>query len=334
MVSFFIYGELKGTIKGPFFYNYVEYQLVDTSRKELYPHDKTCPYREFIVHVWYPTQQRNKLFPLIIFSHGLGGDYNGLNYTWLCENLVSYGYIVVSISHSYACKPIQFLDGNNIEYLFPVPLLHFQQGDYFSNEIITWFFDIRYTIDQFEKYNQDQKSLLYNMIDTSKIITAGHSFGGSAAVQACRQDDRVKAVINFDGPLYGANALSPFTKPALFIMGLFEHSQNIVSVPEVLLKALIWSWHLKGNVIPEINILYEKMLKDICIVTITKIIHEMFSDAAYELSSVFNALVREPVSAHNIIISYVHMFLNYYIKQENNILLERNDISGITQQIK
>src|SRR5579872_1654938 len=111
--------------------NFFEYCIVDTSRKELYPHATSHPYRTCMMHVWIPNPSIHfckEKYPLILFSHGLGGTYNGMTYTNLCKNIASHGYVVASVSHTYACKPIQFPDGTQSPYLFPSVAVHFQSN--------------------------------------------------------------------------------------------------------------------------------------------------------------------------------------------------------------
>ncbi len=50
-------------------------------------------------------------FPVTTFSHGLGG--SGFEYTLLIEDLVSHGYVVASIEHTYMAKAIWFPDGGS-----------------------------------------------------------------------------------------------------------------------------------------------------------------------------------------------------------------------------
>jgi len=45
--------------------------------------------------VWLPEQPGER--PLILFSHGSGGDYR--NYLWFIESLVQHGYIVAALNH-------------------------------------------------------------------------------------------------------------------------------------------------------------------------------------------------------------------------------------------
>jgi hypothetical protein len=56
-----------------------------------------------------PVANGSRLFPLIVFSHGLGSA--GFNYTCLIEDLVSRGYVVASIEHTYTALAVWFPDG-------------------------------------------------------------------------------------------------------------------------------------------------------------------------------------------------------------------------------
>jgi hypothetical protein len=49
-----------------------------------------------------PAAKSRAQFPAVIFFHGAGS--TGFNYTSLIENLVSRGYVVASIEHTYAAK--------------------------------------------------------------------------------------------------------------------------------------------------------------------------------------------------------------------------------------
>lgn len=55
------------------------------------------------------------------------------------------------------------------------------------------------------------------MFDFSAIGIFGHSFGGSAAIEAARQHDNFRAVVNLDGFLFGSNWNKPFKTPSLFV---------------------------------------------------------------------------------------------------------------------
>ena len=53
-----------------------------------------------------PVASRRTPFPVVTFSHGVGG--KGFAYTVLIEHLVSHGYVVASIEHTYMAKAVWF----------------------------------------------------------------------------------------------------------------------------------------------------------------------------------------------------------------------------------
>jgi len=53
-------------------------------------------------------------FPVILFSHG--GSWTSFGYTALIEDLVSHGYVVAAIEHTYEAAAVVFADGKVISY--------------------------------------------------------------------------------------------------------------------------------------------------------------------------------------------------------------------------
>jgi hypothetical protein len=56
-----------------------------------------------------PVAKNPKRFPVVILSHGIGGTSFG--YTSLIEELVSHGYVVAAIEHTYTASAVAFSDG-------------------------------------------------------------------------------------------------------------------------------------------------------------------------------------------------------------------------------
>jgi predicted dienelactone hydrolase len=56
-----------------------------------------------------PVDKSPKSFPVVLFSHGLGSI--GFAYTSLIEDLVSHGYVVASIEHTYTAMAVVFPNG-------------------------------------------------------------------------------------------------------------------------------------------------------------------------------------------------------------------------------
>ena len=294
----------------------VAYHLIDDQRKELYTNDPVHPWRELMVRVWYPVNTMR--YPLLIFSHGLGGKFNGDTYTTLCEACVKAGYIVVTISHSYACKPIHFSDGRVTTHSFSSVAQAYLSG----REMELWEADGEYVLDQCHKYNGDENSFLYNRIDVNNIGMFGHSYGGSLAVQMCRKDDRVKAAINLDGPLRGKNSTVPFGKPLLFIVGgLLPY--NFISMPREVYNDIGWSYCMYSKELSVINAFGCQMNSDVYKVVIDGIRHTTFSDEIFSQHTLLDESLIDPVLAQAIINSYIIDFFDVYLKGKKSYLLDQ-----------
>lgn len=299
-------------------YDFVEYRVIDTSRQELYPHDAAHPYREFMMHVWIPIVYA-KQCPLILFSHGLGDNFNGMTYTKLCEYCVSRGYVVASVSHTYGCKPIQLSDGRIAEYLFPTRI-HYQSNKHmFDIEADIWREDMLCALNECVRQNMSEDSVLYNTIDMSRIGVMGHSLGGSAAIALARQDNRISAVINLDGPLYGTDIMQPIHQPLMVIIGSSVESSSAwfdsAAIPPSH-AAFFWRWCFNHAWLPQLNAFMSLLHSDVYKITIDGIVHDMFSDAALTPDlSIAQWLINGEL-AHTIIHSYVEAFFDCYLKYQ------------------
>ena len=159
-------------------------------------------------------------YPVIIFSHGLGTNRD--RNTAHCEELASYGYVVVGISHTYDSDVVQFPDGRIADKAQrkknKSSLEKRKQLDQIDQDIEVWISDVRFVLDQLEQLDVDKASLFYQRIDKEHIGMFGHSFGGATAVQICRRDQRVKAGVNLDGGLIGPDLTKKFGKPFMFML--------------------------------------------------------------------------------------------------------------------
>ena len=136
-------------------------------------------------------------YPLVIFSHGLGG--MRMQNTIQMEELASRGYIVIAIDHPYDANITIFDDGSEANYKSGI------EGDVSPQE----FWDIRLpqintrandiiflidTIVEIQKIGDD----FWSLIDLSRIGVMGHSFGGATAIVASSIDKRLDACIVLD----------------------------------------------------------------------------------------------------------------------------------------
>ena len=197
-----------------------------------------------------PKVAENK-FPILIFSHGSYSKASG--YYAIIEEIVSHGYIVLNINHTYESTGTLFPDGRiklynktyDNKYISTQEMAELawkMQQDYTNakNEeerLITsdfalknyiaadiskrWSKDISSVIDVVENWNNN--SFLANHLDITKIGVFGHSQGGTSVAQSILDDKRVSAGANLDGVQWGNMIDTLVTKPFLVISSDWKH---------------------------------------------------------------------------------------------------------------
>ncbi|SYX87107.1 alpha/beta hydrolase family protein [Paenibacillus alvei] len=136
-------------------------------------------------------------YPVLLFSHGMGGHKS--HNTFQIEQLVSYGYIVVGIDHTYNSITSVFDDGRVANFIpQDVSVKHLDE----VNKV--WVEDAKIVLNQMEKLAQgDPDHRFTGRMDMKNVGMFGHSFGGATSVQMLLSDARIKAAINLDGGLFG-----------------------------------------------------------------------------------------------------------------------------------
>ncbi len=183
-------------------------------------------------------------FPVLIFSHGYHSNATG--YYALIEEIVSQGFIVLNINHTYESMGSQFPDGKiklyNWKYNAKKNTKEMAQLAWDSMRILResndekekrkvvenslrkylaaeitdrWAKDIDYIIAQIPKW--EISTFLSGHIDANSIGVFGHSQGGAAAGQALVDNPVIKAGINLDGTQWGKMVDTLFTKPFLLL---------------------------------------------------------------------------------------------------------------------
>lgn len=182
-------------------------------------------------------------FPVLIFSHGYNSKANG--YYAMISEIVSHGYIVLGINHTYESTGATFPDGSmkyyDYEYarkieegtweeMAPVrdafksdmnfeerhPMVQKALRTYFVKGIVErWAADISDVVDQLEDWNS--RGFFIGRMDLDKVATFGHSRGGGAAGASLLIDERIQAGANVDGVQWGQIVDTIFQKPFLFI---------------------------------------------------------------------------------------------------------------------
>jgi dienelactone hydrolase len=160
--------------------------------------------RDVPVRIYYPIQGRAP-FPVIIFSHGLGGSRD--DYSYLGRYWAGCGYISVHVQHLGSDSAIW----RNAPNIFAAGIA-FKDAVADLRNAINRPLDVTFVIDQLARFNTTN-ALFLGKIDTNNIGVAGHSFGGFTSMaiageifilpdgkENCFIDTRVKAAIEMSAP--------------------------------------------------------------------------------------------------------------------------------------
>lgn len=250
-------------------------------------------------------------YPVLLFSHGFSGHKN--QNTFQIEQLVSQGYIVVGIDHTYSSTASVFADGRVAHYV-PQDM---NSGDYLDQANDGWVEDAKFVLDQVEKLAQnDPDHRFTGRMDMQNVGMFGHSFGGATSTQMLMTDSRIKAAINMDGVLYGKLRIPEGGLKKPFLMMSADDSLNSVqNMPDkemaTMMKGLIARYdHVAegGNYWMKIN----------------QMNHMGFTDL-YLFSPVYERMAGVDVrKVHRLINDYSLDFFNHYLKQQPFKLLEQN----------
>ena len=172
-----------------------------------------------------PVLPSKEKWPLVFFSPSSGG-YRSQN-TFLVEDLVSHGYVVVGMDHPYSSSRVAFPDGS-------VAYLDLQRNAWLylgsradlaesmprvEAMLDTNVRDIQFAYEQMQQGRLGGKAAEVSRgVDFERTAAMGHSFGGGAAAELCRIDPRFVAGINFDGEMFHDFRNTGIDKPFLYVI--------------------------------------------------------------------------------------------------------------------
>jgi len=142
--------------------------------------------REIPIKLYAPSAEVPGPFPVLLLSHGLGGDLEAQAY--LAEYLVSNGYIVVAVQHHRS----------DADYLNKMPWLQFlaDSGEPQTRQLRPG--DLSLVLDRLSDYDAIGGSIVQGRMDLARVGVLGHSFGAWTALSCLGQ--------SFDG---GTDASDP-----------------------------------------------------------------------------------------------------------------------------
>ena len=165
----------------------------------------------------------SKKYPLILFSHGLGG--MRMQNSIQIEELVSRGYVVIAPDHTYDANITIFKDGRIAEFKSSEydEDTEYSIEDFYSYripQINTRASDLSFIINELHNFQITSDDSLWKLIDLDNIGTFGHSFGGGTGLVSMYNNNNIDACIALDGwiePIPNDIVESGILKPFLYI---------------------------------------------------------------------------------------------------------------------
>lgn len=156
----------------------------------------------------------------------------------IAEELASHGFVVVGLNHTYETAVTAFNDGRVVP-MNPAAIagaLGTQTGshhDVFRQRAAVCEYktaDLVSVADQLERLNSDPTERLAGRMDLARLAALGHSFGGNAALEWCRTDQRCQAAVNLDGALWSEVGRVGLDGPALQVLA--EHGEFAIAAED------------------------------------------------------------------------------------------------------
>jgi predicted dienelactone hydrolase len=165
--------------------------------------------------------------PVVLYSPG-GGNTRDSG-TILVEELVSRGYIVVTIDHTHDATAVEFPDGRVETRAIP------ETPEAIGQAVAVRVADTRFVLDTLTELNAgtnpdaEQRRLpsgLPGALRLSRVAMFGHSLGGATAGAAMLEDQRITAGVNLDGTLFGPVVNAGLDRPFLLVASQGQGRDN------------------------------------------------------------------------------------------------------------
>jgi hypothetical protein len=255
-----------------------------TAYKDVKPHGK----------VDIAIAENPETFPIVLFSHGLDGTIE--IYTSFIEELVSKGYIVITMNHPYVAGVVEFPDSRTIYY---ENSLWINDPEYANKALRTIIEDAKYTIDYMDILNNSDV-IFKGRLDMNHIGMYGHSFGGASTSACCVEDNRINCGLTLDGVFYEEILPDGVNKP--FFMMTADNRFNTTGV----------------------NYIWEKKDSNIFRMSIYGSTHYGYTDVGLLLSHMLPLIPMEllnfgtvdPKLMTEIVRQFIVKFFNVYLKSE------------------
>jgi predicted dienelactone hydrolase len=181
-----------------------------------------------------PVDRRAGRLPVVLFSPGSYADRS--SNTVVVEELASHGYLVVTIDHTHDASDVEF-PGGRVE---TNTMARMTPG---KEQVKVRAADIRFVLDQLSLLDvgtnpdAERRKLpvgLPGALDLHRIGMFGTSMGGATTATAMLTDQRIKAGLSLDGPVFGDVVTAGLDRPFMLISAKI----NRIDFPDL---ATFWS---------------------------------------------------------------------------------------------
>jgi len=177
-----------------------------------------------------PVDDRRSSYPVLLMSQG-NAALSPLVYTSTAESLAAQGYVVVGLSHTFHTQATFFADGTiaygdpncDLNGLSPsdhVPDFAEREADFLKGQALDAYLaaDAGSAIDQLRQMNI-VAGPFRGRLQVDRVGMFGHSFGGSHALRALRDNPSVAAAANIDDSLFVPDPQAGVAKPYMTVTG-------------------------------------------------------------------------------------------------------------------
>ena len=172
-------------------------------------------------------------WPVLLFLPGWGTPRE--QYTALCTDLASRGYVVVALSHPYESAVSLLDDGRVVGQAVQASMLGTSMAQVAGIRAA----DSSFVLDQLNQLMQTEpRSPLAGRLDLGHVGIVGHSLGGASAAQVIANDSRFQVGVNIDGTLHDALATARLDRPFLWLQSDGAPEEHYVQVRDALLGGL------------------------------------------------------------------------------------------------